>query len=106
MNYVVAFAPEVLAQLAAIEDYIALAGTQEAAARYVDGIVECCRNLTTFPLGGTRRDDLMPGLRITNHQSRTIIAYTVSSQTRMVSIVGVFYGGQDYEASLAIATRK
>jgi toxin ParE1/3/4 len=57
-------------------------------------------NLTTFPLCATRRDDLMPGLRITNHRSRSIIAYTVMPDAGIVSIVGVFYGGQDYEARL------
>jgi plasmid stabilization system protein ParE len=106
VNYVVGFAPEALAQLTAIEDFIALSGTREGAERYVDGIVECCRNLTTFPLGGTRRDDLMPGLRITNYHSRSVIAYTVNTEARTISIVGVFYGGQDYEGRLAIPTTK
>lgn len=41
------------------------------------------------------RDDVRPGLRITNYKKRTVIAFNVDAE--MVSIIGVFYGGQDYE---------
>jgi len=54
--------------------------------------------LQTFPARGVTRDDLLPGLRVTHFHKRTIIAYTL--ETEVVSIVGVFYGGQDYEAAL------
>lgn len=106
MKYVVEFAPEALAQLAAIDDFIAIASAPEIAERYVDGIIDYCMTLTTFPLGAISRDDLMPGLRITNHRSRSIVAYTVNSEARIISIVGVFYGGQEYQATLAIAITK
>jgi plasmid stabilization system protein ParE len=52
----------------------------------------------TFAVRGVARDDLLPGLRITHFRNRTIIAYLLGSE--VVSIVGVFYGGQDYEAAL------
>lgn len=51
-----------------------------------------------FPLRGTQRDDLRPGLRITNYKGRTLIAFDVNAQ--QVSIIGLFYGGQDYETAL------
>ena len=41
------------------------------------------------------RDDIRQGLRVTNYKGRTVIAYDVTAE--LVSIIGVFYGGQDYE---------
>jgi len=38
------------------------------------------------------------GLHITNYKDRTINAFAVDAQ--QVSIIGVFYGGQDYETAL------
>jgi plasmid stabilization system protein ParE len=55
--------------------------------------------LQTFAARGVARDDLLPGLRITHFRKRTIIAYLLDRE--VVFIVGVFYGGQDYEAALA-----
>lgn len=56
------------------------------------------RGLHTFPNRGTRRDDVRPGLRITNYKKRAVIAFAVDA--KLVSIIGVYYGGQDYEAAL------
>ena len=47
---------------------------------------------------GAKRDDIRPGLRITNYKGRTVIAFAVAP--RRVSIVGVFYSGQDYATAL------
>ena len=44
------------------------------------------------------RDDIRPGLRITNYRGRVAIAFDVSGE--QVSILGIFYGGQDYESIL------
>ena len=41
---------------------------------------------------------MRPGLRITNYKKRAVIAFDVVA--KQVSIVGVFYGGQNYEAIL------
>ncbi|APA88865.1 type II toxin-antitoxin system RelE/ParE family toxin [Paraburkholderia sprentiae WSM5005] len=98
MNWRVKFAPEALAQLQALEQRIAEAGAPLAAERYVDAIVDFCMKLQTFAARGVARDDLLPGLRITHFRKRTIIAYLLDSEA--VSIVGVFHGGQDYEAAL------
>lgn len=100
MSYTVRFAPEVLDQLGAIEDYIAHAGSPLTAARYVDALVAYCESLTTFPHRGTRRDDLMHGLRITNYRRTAVIAFIAEAGTETVSILGVFHGGQDHEAAL------
>ena len=54
----------------------------------------------SVPHRGTRRDDLMPGLRIVPFRRRTAVAFTVDDGARTVRILRVFYGGQDYEAVL------
>lgn len=99
MSYRVEFAPEAIAQLAAIEEYIVNAGASVVAGRYVDAIVAYCESLVTFPERGTTRNDLFPGLRITNYRGSAIIAFLVDAEREVVSILGVFYGGQDYEGA-------
>jgi plasmid stabilization system protein ParE len=94
-TYTVVFAPEAEEQLAALYRYIAEQASREVAFRYANAIVEYCEGMDQVPLRGTRRDDIRPGLRITHYRGRTIIAYAVDAEH--VSIVGVFYGGQDYE---------
>ncbi len=98
MSYRVVFSPEAQEQLAELYRHIALAASPNIAARYTDAIVTYCESLRTFPLRGTRRDDVRPGLRITNYKKRAVIAFAVD--TEQVSIIGVFYGGQDYETLL------
>ncbi|WP_339504703.1 type II toxin-antitoxin system RelE/ParE family toxin [Pseudomonas sp. RL_105y_Pfl2_101] len=98
MAYTVEFAPEALEQLAALYRYIATAASPEIAHRYTDAIVSYCEELQTFPHRGNQRDDIRPGLRITNYRKRTVIAFAVEAD--QVSILGVFYGGQDFEGAL------
>lgn len=98
MQHVVIFAPEAQEQLAALYRYIAAAASPETAERYTSAIVTYCESLHTFPNRGTRRDDVRPGLRITNYKKRTVIAFAVDAGR--VSIIGVYYGGQDFETAL------
>lgn len=99
-QYTIVFAPEALAQLESLSDYITQAASPEVALRYTDAIVTYCETLHTMPLRGTRRDDIRPGLRITNHRKRTVIAFSVAKS--VVSILGMYYGGQDYESMLQL----
>ncbi len=55
-----------------------------------------------FPLRGVAREDIRPGLRLTHHKGRTVIAYAVDEVSQRVAIVGVFYGGQDHEDALSV----
>lgn len=64
-------------------------------------MVETCEGLALFPLRGVSREDIRPGLRVTHHKGRTVIAYAVDEASRTVSILGVLYGGQDLEGALA-----
>ena len=65
-------------------------------------MVDTCEGLALFPLRGVPREDIRPGLRVTHHKGRTLIAYAVDEGTRTVSVLGIFYGGQDYEAALSV----
>lgn len=100
MSFTVRFAPEVAAQLEAIEKFVSRTQTGKTAADFVEAIVNHCENFATFPLRGIRRDDLMPGLRISHYRGKTMIAFTVDIRESVVSIVGVYYGGRDYDALL------
>lgn len=71
------------------------------AERYTSAVVETCERLALFPLRGAPRDDIRPGLRVTHHRGRTLIAYAVDAVARLVSVIGVFYGGQDLDAALS-----
>jgi plasmid stabilization system protein ParE len=98
MKYRVIFSPEAEEQFAELFHYIAAAASPGIAERYVNAIITYCETLDTFPLSGAKRDDIRPGLRVTNYKGRTVIAFDVDAQ--QVSIIGVFYGGQDYETAL------
>lgn len=98
MSYRVVFSPEAMEQLTALYRYIAEAASPDTAARYTEGIVSYCESLRTFPHRGNMRDDIRPGLRTTHYKKRTVIAFTVEEDT--VSVLGIFYGGQDYETLL------
>lgn len=98
MKYSVIFTPEAQEQLLSLYRYIASAASPEIADRYTNSIVAHCDSLQDFPMRGTRRDDVRPGLRITNYKKRAVIAFAVEAE--LVSIVGIYYGGQDYETVL------
>jgi toxin ParE1/3/4 len=93
--YAVVFTPEAEDQLTEIYQYIATAASPDIAERYVSAIIDYCESLQTFPIRGIRRDDIRPDLRITNYKGRTIIAFTVDSDSAI--IIGVFVGGRNYE---------
>lgn len=56
----VAFTPEAVEQLEAIESYIAEKASAEAAWRFTDGIISDCEKLRNSSLCGIRRDDIRP----------------------------------------------
>lgn len=98
MTYRVVFSPEAEDQLTQLYRDIADDRSPAIAARYTAAIVTHCEGLNTFPHRGTSRDDVRPGLRITHYRKRAVIAYSVIGDA--VAIIGVFYGGQNYDAIL------
>ncbi len=100
MNFSVDFAPEAEEQLADIYRYIAERAAPSTAARYTGAIVACCEGLHLFPHRGAAREDLRPGLRLTHYKRRAVIAYAVDDASLRVTILGIYYGGQDHESAL------
>ena len=95
----IVFSPEAETQLLDIFQYIAEAASPETAERFTASVVDFCEALQLFPERGTRRDDLRPGLRTVGFKRSVTIAFFVGAET--VTIIGVFYGGQDVEAVLS-----
>jgi plasmid stabilization system protein ParE len=98
MAFTVEFSPEALEQLLALNRYIGAVASPETAQQFTNAIVTYCEELRTFPHRGSQRDDIRPGLRITNYRKRTVIAFIV--EAKQVFILGIFYGGQDFETAL------
>ena len=98
MKYQVIFSPEAEAHLLSIYDYVASEASPETARRFTDAITDYCAGLTSFPERGHKRDDLRAGLRIIGFRRRVAIAFTIGNS--QVDVIGIFYGGQDYEAVL------
>ena len=98
VDYRIIVSPEADAQLIALYRYIAVEASPRTAERFVDAILDQCEKLSRFPDRGAPRGDLRRGLRTLVFR-RVVIAYAVGKDT--VTIVGVFYGGQDFEALLA-----
>jgi toxin ParE1/3/4 len=98
MSHIVAFSPEAEAQLVALYEYVAADASPEVAERFTSEIVAFCESLCTFPNRGSLREDIRPGLRVTGYRRSVTIAFHVGEGR--VDILGVFYGGRDYEAVL------
>ena len=76
---------------------IATHASESRADDYIGRIVAFCKGLTTFPLRGTQRDDVLPGLRVTGFERRVTIAFVATDAA--ILIEGICYGGQDFEAA-------
>lgn len=83
-------------QLDSLYNYVEAQSGVARAEAFIDRIVAYCRDLAPFPERGVRRDDLRAGIRILGYRRRLSVAFIVEPQA--VVILGVYYGGQDYEA--------
>ena len=94
----VAFTPEARAQLLSIYGYVVDQAGPDIAFAFTESIIDHCESFTTFPLRGTQRDDIRPGLRTIGFRKRVTIAFDVTGDT--ITIIGIFYGGQDFESAM------
>jgi len=92
------FRPQAEADLIALYDYISRQAGVTVAGGYIDRIEAACLALARFPVRGTRRDDILPGLRTIGFERRATIAFRFL-KTR-VEIVTIAYGGRDFESAL------
>lgn len=98
MTRSVVFSERAEQQLDALYALIETDSGSTRAESFTGEIVDFCIGLSLFPERGTRRDDLRAGLRILGWRRRVSIAVVVEPET--VLILGVFYGGQDWERAL------
>jgi toxin ParE1/3/4 len=98
VSYTIVVSPEARAQLDALYDYVDSAASPDIALGFNDAILDQLNKLSDFPSRGTKRDDILPGLRTIGFRKRVTIAFVVETTT--VFVVGIFYGGQDFEAIL------
>jgi plasmid stabilization system protein ParE len=91
----VVYAPEAEAQLFALYFHIASAASPDIAANYTDAIMKQCESLSAFPHRGARRDDIRPGVRVFGFRRRVSIVFEVTGG--LVTVLGIFYGGQSFE---------
>lgn len=98
MPHRVIFSPETNAQLIELLRYISERAGEDIASGFVGAIVEFCEGLALAPWRGTQRDDVRLGLRVIGFRRRVAVAFIVEPEA--VRILGVFYGGQDWEKSL------
>ena len=93
----IAFTPLAERQTDRLHGYISQRAGEARADAYVGRIVAYCMGLATFPERGTRRDDLIPGLRTIGFERRVTIAFLVTADA--VFIEGIYYRGQDFDAA-------
>ncbi|HEY9133238.1 MAG TPA: type II toxin-antitoxin system RelE/ParE family toxin [Dyella sp.] len=98
MRYTVTISPGVIDKLDQQEQYLAVKASPQVAERYIDGLLAFLDGLDTFPERGHPRDDLVSGLRISGYKKSASIAIVV--QKPYVLVVGVFFGGENYESEL------
>ncbi|MEX6506281.1 type II toxin-antitoxin system RelE/ParE family toxin [Jiella sp. M17.18] len=94
----VVFTPRAGRHIQSLHAYISAETSEAGADSYTDRILLFCRSLATFPLRGSCRDDILPGLRVVGFKRRVSIAFTVHQD--VVVIEGVFYGGRNFERDL------
>lgn len=94
----VQYSERAASQLESLYDYVAADSDAQRANAFVGSIVDYCDSFEVFPHRGTQRDDIFPGLRTTGFRRRVTIAFTVDAD--VVTILGIFYGGQNFETLL------
>lgn len=87
-----------LADLDRIYDSVSEASGPVTARRYVARLYDRCIRIGRVPEQGTRRDDLLPGLRVIGFERRVAILFRVLPTT--VVVLRVLYGGRDIRASV------
>jgi toxin ParE1/3/4 len=99
MAWHVVFAPEASAQIVALYKYVAERAGEDRAFAFTQSILDYCESFTTFPERGTARGDIRPGLRTIGFRKRATIAFDIDGET--ITILGIFYGGQDFESDMS-----
>jgi len=98
----VVFAPEARDDLFRLYLFIAERSSDARALAYVQRIKAFCLGFAEFPERGTRRDDLLSGLRVIGFERRVSLAFHVDDDK--VIFDRIFYGGRDLAALIEDGT--
>lgn len=88
------YSPAAINDLEEIRDYIA-ARNSDAAVRFLDAVEETCNRFGQHPNIGTRRDELLPGVRVFPVKKNYAVFYRV--QTDSIEIVRVVHAARDFD---------
>jgi len=99
MSFRAQISPAANRQLTEIQNYTAEAASLRTAERFTDDIIARCESLAELPRRGWIRRDLHPSIYFLAFRRRAVVAYRIDGDH--VTILGIFRGGQDYEAILA-----
>ncbi len=99
------FTPEARQQLDRLDEWITEKASADVARHYVSAILDHIEGILVLPLAGRARDEVRPGMRTITFKKRTLIAYEADQSTGelVVNVLGVFHGGQDWDAALNAA---
>ncbi len=95
----VVFTPEARNDIFEIYDWIAAKAGFQIAISYIERIETYCLGFELASKRGHRCDDISPGLRIVGFERRVTIAFAVDDDC--VTILRLFYGGQNWEDKFA-----
>jgi toxin ParE1/3/4 len=95
VTYRIIFAPEARDDLRRLYLFIADRASDAVAVAYIERIEVFCRGFADFPERGTKRDDLLRGLRVVGFERRVAIAFHVDENS--VTFDRILYGGRDLE---------
>jgi toxin ParE1/3/4 len=90
--------PRALSDIAAIASWIGERASPRTARAFTARIEAKTRSLDVVAERGRSLEDIAPGLRVIGFEKRAVIAFEVTE--RFVTVLRVYYGGQDWERSL------
>jgi len=99
-EFTVTFDRDAAADLIAIRDHIAGVRDKAFAREFTERIVSYCQSFGSLPHRGTRRDEIVPGLRTVGWRRTVTVAFRVIDKAERLVILGVFYRGRDALAEL------
>ena len=98
-TYEVDLTPDAISDLNDIYKHIKdKSGFPKVAWAYIEKLKKACEGLQTAPIRGQKRDDLRKNLRIYPIEKNAVVAFEVDEKSYTVTILNIFYGGEDYEA--------
>lgn len=100
MTYRIVLHPLVEDDLGHIHRLLSDYAGRQTADRKLEQILAFIDRLGDFPKIGTRRDEVLAGLRVLPASDKAVICFIVRDEDRTVLILSVTYAGADWHARL------